>query len=407
MARYKIKTLNYLTAGKNHAFINIDAALDYQQPKKIKILDTEQNSLSIITLDQGNIEYINTEYISKETEEPLSLEKLRKTIVLKEDQKYIKNIEAQDKSAILLKTTDDIKAKIKELIIFQQEMSAINNLTYEFETDINNVKNNLLQNDINRVMLPLYDIKDLSIKSENKKKAMNRLHGTNKYVDIYAPTIYKNPIKFCQANGFSYMLLDTTRDTPQSLNIYLNDNNDESYYMQINSRFLKTYAYSSLAALNSQALKLEQIDTPCNTYAEFFKATDQQNVKTALTQLFQPKINYSNLIYNYILDFDQNNTYLDYDNGDIYAKNINIAKNIYNSVYTIDIPNSDTINNTREYCNIGSMNNTVFLTYIDDIKYVATTHRNAPEGNIINTRMKPKFDVKVIYEEIVEAYTQL
>lgn len=59
MARYKITSLNYITAGKKHAFVNVDAALDYKQPTKIKILDDEQN-LSVITVDQGNIEYIDT-----------------------------------------------------------------------------------------------------------------------------------------------------------------------------------------------------------------------------------------------------------------------------------------------------------------------------------------------------------
>ena len=167
MARYKITSLNYLTAGRTHAFINIDTALDYTQPSKVKILDTEQNKLSIITLDQGNIEYIDTEYISKETKVPLSLEKLKNDIVLKEDQKYIKNIEAQDKSAILLKTTDDLKAKLAELSAFQAEVSAINNLTYEFELDNNSPKNNLLQIDIAKTIFPLYDIKNISIKSEN------------------------------------------------------------------------------------------------------------------------------------------------------------------------------------------------------------------------------------------------
>lgn len=73
MARYRITALNYLTSGKKHAFINVDTALEYEQPTKIKVLEDE-TLVSAITLDQGNIEYIDTEYIAKEEGKvPLSL----------------------------------------------------------------------------------------------------------------------------------------------------------------------------------------------------------------------------------------------------------------------------------------------------------------------------------------------
>lgn len=66
MAKYKITSLNYLTAGKKQAFINVDVALEYKRPTVLNILDNEQHKLSAISLDQGNIEYIDTEHIQKE-----------------------------------------------------------------------------------------------------------------------------------------------------------------------------------------------------------------------------------------------------------------------------------------------------------------------------------------------------
>ena len=94
-------------------------------------------------------------------------------------------------------------------------MSAINNLTFELEVDINDSKNNLSQVEDGRLMFPMYDIRNLSVKSANKKKMLNRLHHTDKYVDLYAPSMLSSgPIKFCEANGYSYMLLEPTRDTP-------------------------------------------------------------------------------------------------------------------------------------------------------------------------------------------------
>ena len=396
MARYKITHLNYLTAGKKHAFINVDAALEYDQPTKVKILDAEQNKLSVITLDQGNIEYIDGEYIEKESGDPLSLEKHSQTIVLREDQQHIKNIEAQDKSAILLKTSDDVQEAVKQLKEFQAQMSAVTNLTFELETEQNSSKNILHQEDGSMAVLPMYDIRNLAVKSSNKKKMMNRLYNTDKHVDLYAPTMLSGPMKFCEADGYSYMLLEPTRSTPQMLYAHVNDNEDDSYYMQVLSGCMKTYAYPPLVLLNHYAIEEGQISKPASSYAELFQMVGAET-SAAMLQLFSPKYNYDNLQYNYILDFDQNSTSLNYDTGDIYSANINIAKNIYNAMYTIDMDNADTIENTREYFTIGSMNNTVFLTFIDDIKQEALTHNAAPEAGIVNVKMQKKQSVKTYY----------
>lgn len=396
MAKYKITSLNYITAGKKHAFINVDAALEYTQPTKIKILDDE-NNLSIITLDQGNIEYIETEHINKEIGQPLSQERaLFDSVILREDQKNIKNVEAQDKSAILLKSTDDLEDKLDEIKAFQAQVSAINNLTFELELAENNAKNNMLQHETEYQMFPMYDIRNLAIKSNNKKKMLNRLYGTDKYVDIYAPSISAGPMKFCEANGYSYMLFEPTNATPQSLNAYVNDSSDDSYYMQIQSRKLKTYAYQSLDYLNEKALKNGQISRRATSYQDFFEMLGY-DVSASMHMLFQPRYNYSNLKYNYLLDFDQNSTNLNYDTGDVYAANINLAKNIYNAVYTVDMPNSSRIDNTREYFTIGSMNNKVFLTFADDISYDVISRRDANEADIIDAKMRKTHKNKILY----------
>lgn len=398
MAQYKILSLNYITAGKKHAFVNLDASLVNQQPTKITLLKDE-TQVSAITVDQGNIEYIDTDYIQKENEDPLSLEEgLTQTIVLKEDQKGINNIEAQDKAAILLKTKDDVQKKIDELVQFQQQMSAITNLTFEIETDHNASENNLIKDDAFQ-LLPMYDVKDLSIKSANKKIMQNSLFGTNQYVDVYAPSLSADPLQTCEANGYAYMLVDRTRQTPQSLNAYVNDNDDNSYYMQILPRNMKTYAYQSLASMNAEALADGKITQPATSYEQFFEMAEYDQ-KNAMKKMFNPKMNYKNLQYNYIFDFDQNSTSLNYTDGDIYAANINVGKNIYNSIYTIDMDDEDTINDTREYFSIGSMNNTVFLTYIDDIKQTAVKHKKNDEADVVDVSMKESMKTKLYYVEV-------
>lgn len=49
---------------------------------------------------------------------------------------------------------------------------------------------------------------------------------------------------------------------------------------------------------------------------------------------------------------------------------------------------TSTIENTREYCSIGAMNNTVFLTYVDDVKYEAVQHRQASEAGIVDAKVQ-------------------
>ena len=397
MARYKILSLNYITSGKKHAFINLDAALVNQQPTNVAVLKSEDDDNTVITVSQGNIEYIDTDYIKKENEDPLSLEQgLTQTIVLKEDQTGIKNIEAKDKDLIVLKTKANVKKVAEELAAFQQEMSAIANITFELETDNNVAENNLTKDNDLPSLYPMYDIKDLAIKTANKKILQNTLFETDQYVDLYAPSLSSNPIQLCEANGYAYMLINRTRQTPQSLNAFVNDSNDNSYYMQIMPRKMKTYAYQSVDSMCAKFIEDGVLNMPESTYEKIFENAGFQ-LSDAMQTMFLPKTNYGNLNYNYIIDFDQNNIDLNYTTGDIYATNINVAKNIYNSVYTIDMDNEDTINDTREYCSIGSMNNMVFLTYVDDIKQTALTHRKNDETNVIDVNMKESKKTKTYY----------
>lgn len=116
----------------------------------------------------------------------------------------------------------------------------------------------------------MYDVRNLAVKTSNKKKMQNSLWGTDKYVDLYAPNMLSCPIKFCEANGYSYMLLQPTRSTPQSLNVNINDNEDNSYYMQIASRYMKTYLYPSLDRLNAEALASGAIQKAASSFEEYF-----------------------------------------------------------------------------------------------------------------------------------------
>lgn len=55
----------------------------------------------------------------------------------------------------------------------------------------------MLQLETSKQMLPMYDVKNLAVKSANMKKMANRLYGLDKHVDIYVPDMKKDPVKCC------------------------------------------------------------------------------------------------------------------------------------------------------------------------------------------------------------------
>ena len=67
----------------------------------------------------------------------------------------------------------------------------------------------------------------------------------------------------------------------------------------------------------------------------------------------------------------------------------------------------DVINDTREYFTIGSMNNRVFLTYIDDVKYSALSRFKEEGSDVTDISMARGRKTKRFYRndetgEIVE-----
>lgn len=99
------------------------------------------------------------------------------------------------------------------------------------------------------------------------------------------------------------MLLGSTKSALQYLNAYLNDNEDDSYYMQISSRMMKTYMYTSLAAMNAEALEDGKTVDVCGSYASLLSAIGGSS-QDLMQQMFSPKTNYKGIEYNYIVDFD-------------------------------------------------------------------------------------------------------
>lgn len=101
-----------------------------------------------------------------------------------------------------------------------------------------------------RWVRPLYDIRDVSIKSCILKDTLNsNLHQTDEFVDIYAPSMSAYPIGFCQCQEDAYIVTDTMREDPAILYSSLNydrlnyDRQRDFYNMFISSNEVGEYLY--------------------------------------------------------------------------------------------------------------------------------------------------------------------
>ena len=82
---------------------------------------------------------------------------------------------------------------------------------------------NLYASNDRRTIHPIYDIRDVSIKSFILKDTLNsNLYQTDEFVDIYAPSMSAYPVEFCQCQEDAYIMTDSVRDNPAMLYSSLN-----------------------------------------------------------------------------------------------------------------------------------------------------------------------------------------
>lgn len=180
MAKYQIAAVNYIASGSQRTLLNIDAQLVYHNIRNVYILDSENTKLSNIATEEGAIEYFQTEYIDKEhpfdrrrlnlsgqyklSSEPLSEENLSNTIILNEQQKYGYDRHKGENMRILLYLSSnalDTEEKIKQF----SEGIYRENMTFVAEAEPKQHTVDDLFIDDSSCIYPIYDIRDVSIKS--------------------------------------------------------------------------------------------------------------------------------------------------------------------------------------------------------------------------------------------------
>lgn len=195
-------------------------------------------------------------------------------------------------------------------------------------------------NDPNIIVHPLYDIKDVCIRTTLKKQS------SDEHLDIFASSVRKNPIQFTQFDDVAYVLNDTDTKSFVSKITNLRQQRsespefitDDSYIFKLDEHSKNTYTYGS--------------------NVEYPDIQDNFEIHQTLTDLR----------YNTILEVPQSTEYQRYEDGDIYGE-VMFAKNAFDNTYSMNMPNDYELSNVREYCGIDTCGNSIYLKYYDNITY--------------------------------------
>jgi hypothetical protein len=375
MSRYKIVSLNYMTSGPKRTLINMDTQVMDGSQRTVYILSREMNQLSNIVTEQADVSYLPTDYIEKEhpildkrpvpgdfhseATEPLSEEDNVSSIILNEHQRYGYETGLSAFRILLQLSSNQISVE-ERCADFRK---CAKNGTFVIEGD---KENRNIAEDVEESfpVYPIYDIRDVAIKSYVQKVQTNRTLSVNeeylgKFVDIYFPDMHEYPIGFCQKNNDAYVITEKTPQYPYYLNTTLlsdrmNPEVDDYYGVFLSSGEIGVNLYSSLN------------DYGVSSFHQELSGSGQ------VTSFFTPKRSLGGIRHNYVLAVDQTDYDSVYDTGDIYAQQIDMAKNSYNSLYSMQVSANEYGKLgilCREYCGINTDGNEIYLKYFDNAVY--------------------------------------
>lgn len=89
-----------------------------------------------------------------------------------------------------------------------------------------------------------------------------------------------------------------------------------------------------------------------------------------------------------------------YDKGDVYAQQIDLAKNMYDSLYSMNMPLSTSIRECRQYCGINSSNGNIYLKFYDNKNYQQISSRTDLDTGIVETRMEADGKTRFPFQKV-------
>lgn len=428
MAKYNILNINKMTSGDKRGLLDMTIALDYKVLQKLLLLDKislssiEDDVIEVedeaIATETGDYEYARTEFISdfkpENTKNPLAKEENLQQLILDETQvqidassmsacqhhpstcEYYKDgdagLSAQDEHYAIQLTPEwwlSSKIDLSTLHEFNSRISKLH-VVFEFEKDdIRNQTVMHIENSTSQQLFPLNDILDLCVKSQFKKTKNNgNIPGNlifsgkdeklNRNIDIYLE-FESYPIELCQCNNGAFVLTQPTTMQPYMLKSNIQDviANSQSHQFQLKQEPIRTIMYNEADRYNSDSSSYEEALKP-NAY--------QYETQDGAIQIFNPQTKITGINYSYVVNIDQmenqNRIYDNptiYSNGDIHGSMM-LTKSMFNSLYSIQMPDRNTMERCRTYCGIQNSQNKILLKYYDNVFY--QFNRNATGANI-------------------------
>lgn len=434
MAKYNILRLNKMSSGMKRGLIDMNLKLDYTIAKDLLLLDRtvnlngkEHEDAGICT-ETGDYEYVKSDYISDfkpaGAKQPLAHAEDATSLVLNETQFQIHADSLSDDLSVnqpyAIQLTPESwlsdQVQLSTVEMFNSKYSNMH-VVYEFEKQKAPNAKTVLEEDIATTVLPLNDILDVCIKSRFKKSAINsnvphdigqpRNEVTkNKNVDLYL-ALEDYPVDFCQCNNDAYLVTQPTTKTPYFYKSDLEEslragNKTLQHQFNLVRDDIMTYTYKTPMELG------ESIGQALSTYRAYLSGDLSRSSYEAMISVFSPGIARTNINYNYIIGFDQNgNSNYQYDNptkyetGDLYG-HFMIGKNMYNSLYSMEMSSSSTLSCCRTYCGIQNSQNKVLLKYYDDMDYVEQAKDG--DGNSTMRGQRRYADGEVPYQKVEFLY---
>lgn len=204
----------------------------------------------------------------------------------------------------------------------------------------------------NIIVHNLYNINKTKIKTTAKNKLYE-------YHDIYVPYISTDFINICQHKSNAYGLTYEYDKNPTTLSLLYNNTNafDVTYHAVLSADQIHTFLYP----------KPDDILTQCSTYTDVIdNSLDLSNA--IISTIFSTKRDLLGITHNYIVELPESKTFIDYTKGYVLGDTI-VAKNHLNYAYSMSTDSLFNLSGCREYCNIDSCGNQLYMTYRDNIDY--------------------------------------
>lgn len=305
MAVYRIQSINYMTAGKDRIFMNIDTFCeDSELSDDVAVLSPDPSADTALAAGPG--------------------------------------------SAIRTDAEQNRKSEIERKIAFNRSL-AKSGRTIEIERNMSGNSLNALSSK-SGVVMGAYEIEDVCMKSQQDQVGYGKVKfDPEKYPmqDIYVPQISSQPIQFCTTGSATktYMVMEESEHAADILGI-VQDESTQSYNMQLSTLDHVTVAYKEREA--------------GRTYAE----TISSDPETGIQDVFDDVREIKGVKYATIASFPMFGVESEYLDGNVYCIPYS-GKNQYGATYSMEMDGPDALSVQRKYEGILSQGDRIYLKYSD------------------------------------------